>query len=254
MTMAQGQRSPYQYRGSRRAGCSNRSWRTGSPNTSRGPRTFYSERVGLQYEREDPDEPSLVLLIRRREVGRRAAQLLRQLQVVLIEARDRFSWRESPSEIRPHLLVREGAHVVGLERERAVPTAEHGHEQRPAGVRPLEAVRIIDAVLDDDEVVALTFDFPPVKVVFSWSISRSALSAAAALSACAAASLTRLDARHIFAFVSSARRLASRCVATLWRSFSLVVARVARLYRLALLFLWHPDLAPLVELLRVVSR
>merc|ERR1719163_370115 len=31
-------------------------------------------------------------------------------------------------------------------------------------------------------------------------------------------------------------------------------ARVARLYRLALLFLWHPDLAALVELIRVVSR
>ena len=108
--------------------------------------------------------------------------------------------------------------MVGLEREGAVPTSEHGHEQASAGVRPLEAFGIIDAVLDDDEVVALFSISLLVNVVFSWSISRRALSAAAALSACAAASLTRLDARHIFAFVSSARRLASRCVATLWRS------------------------------------
>ena len=74
--------------------------------------------------------------------------------MVLIEARDRLAWRESPSEIRPHLLVREGAHVVGLEREGPVSTAEHGHEQRPSRMRPLEAVRVVDAVLDDDEVVA----------------------------------------------------------------------------------------------------
>ena len=56
--------------------------------------------------------------------------------------------------------MREGAHVVGLERERAVPTPEHGHEQASTRMRPLEPFGIVDAVLDDDEVVALRFDFP----------------------------------------------------------------------------------------------
>jgi hypothetical protein len=56
------------------------------------------------------------------------------------------------------------------------------------------------------------------------------------------------------AFVSSARRLASRCVAALWRSVLARRRASRRLYRLALLFLWHPDLAPLVEVIRVVTR
>ena len=49
-------------------------------------------------------------------------------------------------------------------------------------------LRIVDSIFDDDEVVALVLDFSSVNVVFSWSISRRALSAAAAESACAAAS------------------------------------------------------------------
>ena len=56
--------------------------------------------------------------------------------------------------MQPHLLVREGA-CGRTGTRRAVPTPEHGHEQRAAGVRPLEAVRIINTVLDDDQVVAL---------------------------------------------------------------------------------------------------
>ena len=83
--------------------------------------------------------------------------------MVLVEPRNGLAWRESPSEIRPQLLVGKSAHVVGLERERAVPTPEHGHEQRPAGVRPLEPFGIVDAVLDDDQVVALRLNFPPCK-------------------------------------------------------------------------------------------